>query len=105
MRISTNNPDSARHPPTVSVRVDLDVLGLERRTLGALPAGIEPEVKGIVREFGGGKYQVTYPALGGSEERREVLEFGGPPKDLDLSDILPRWGLSAQEGEEAREHP
>jgi hypothetical protein len=85
-------------------RIELLRVAPERRRLGALPAGIEPEVKAIVREFGGGKYQVTYPALGGVEERREVLEFGGPSRDLDLSDLLSRWGLRT-EVEEARENP
>jgi hypothetical protein len=50
-------------------RIELLRLAPERRRLGVLPAGIEPEVKAIVREFGGGKYQCHTP-------RSEVQKSG-----------------------------
>ncbi len=79
-------------------RIEIRRLSSERREIGSLPAGSEQDVRAIVREFGGGKYQVTHPAVGDSEERREVLEFGGPPKDRELSELLVGWGLRNRQG-------
>lgn len=80
-------------------RMQIYRLTPEWREVGALPVGSEPDVKAVVREFGGGKYQIAHPAVGDSEERREVLEFGGPSKDRDLTEVLAAWGLRIREGD------
>lgn len=80
-------------------RLEISRLTPDPGKIGALPAGAESDVRSLVREFGGGKYQVTHPAIEGSEDRREFLEFGGAPKEREFMEVLSSWGLRIQEGE------
>lgn len=93
--LSLLDTDSYERFLQVAGQIRIRRLAPERREIGSLPAGSEADVKAVLREMGGGKYEVTHPGGEDSEEKRELQEFGGPPKAEELMEVLAQWGLGA----------